>query len=48
MKKEIQKSFSFLLKEFKRLQIKQKEEELTEEEKNILDKLRFFLGSNNK
>ena len=44
MKKEIQKSISFLLQEFKRLKKKQAEEELTDEERNTLDKLESFLG----
>ena len=44
MKKEIQESISFLMKEFKRLQKKQEEKELTDEEKETLDKLSSFLG----
>ena len=43
MKKEIQESISFLMKEFKRLQKKQEEKELTDEEKETLDKLNSFL-----
>ena len=42
MKKEIQESIVFLMNEFKRL--KKKEEELTEEDKETLDKLRSFIG----
>ena len=38
MKKEIQESISFLMKEFKRLQKKQEDKELTDEEKKTLDK----------
>ena len=43
MKKEIQESISFLMKEFKRLQKKQDEKELTDEEKETLDKLSSFI-----
>jgi len=44
MKKEIQESISFLMKEFKRLKKKQEEKELTDEEKETLDKLSSFIG----
>ena len=44
MKKEIQESISFLMKEFKRLKKKEEEEKLTEEEKETLDKLSSFIG----
>ena len=44
MKKEIQESISFLMKELKRLQKKQEEKELTNEEKETLDKLSSFIG----
>ena len=44
MKKEIQESISFLMKEFKRLQKIQEEKELTDEEKETLDKLSSFIG----
>ena len=44
MKKEIQESITFLMSEFKRLKKKQEKEELTEEEKDTLDKLYSFLG----
>ncbi len=44
MKKEIQESISFLMKEFKRLQKKKEEKELTDEEKETLDKLSSFIG----
>ena len=44
MKKKIQESISFLMKEFKRLQKKQEEKELTDEEKETLDKLSSFIG----
>ena len=46
MKKEIQESISFLMKEFKRLQKKQEEKELTDEEKETLKKLSSFIGQN--
>ena len=48
MKKEIQDSITFLMKEFKRLIKKQGEESLTEEEKEALDKLSLFLGQEKK
>ena len=44
MKKEIQESISFLMKEFKRLKKKQEEKELTNEEKETLDRLSYFIG----
>ena len=44
MKKEIQESISFLMKEFKRLKKKQEEKELTDEEKETLDKISSFIG----
>ena len=44
MKNEIQESISFLMKEFKRLQKKQEEKELTDEEKETLGKLSSFIG----
>ena len=44
MKKEIQESISFLMKEFKRLKKKEEEEKLTKEEKETLDKLNSFIG----
>ena len=48
MKKKIKESISFLIKEFKRLQKKQEEKELTDEEKETLDKLSSFIGLNKK
>tara|TARA_B100001245_G_C22590130_1_gene292916 strand:- start:207 stop:353 length:147 start_codon:yes stop_codon:yes gene_type:complete len=48
MKKEIQESISFLMKEFKRLKKKKEEKKLTNEEKEILEKLGSFLGKNKK
>ena len=44
MKKEIQESISFIIKEFNRLKKKQEEEELTDEEKETLNKLSSFMG----
>ena len=44
MKKEIQESISFLIDEFKRLKKKQDVEELTDEEKETLNKLNSFIG----
>ena len=44
MKKDIQESISFLMKELKRLQKKQEEKELTDEEKETLNKLSSFMG----
>ena len=46
MKKEIQESINFLLSEYKRLMQKKKKYKLSEEEKNILEKLISFLGKN--
>ena len=43
MKKEIKESINFLMEEFKRLKKKQEEKELTDEEKETLDKLNSFL-----
>ena len=43
MKKEIQESISFLMKEFRRLKKKQEEKKLTDEEKETLDKLSSFI-----
>ena len=48
MKKEIQESISFLMKEFKRLKKKKEEKKLTNEEKEILKKLGYFLSQNKK
>ena len=48
MKEEIQESISFLMKEFKRLKKKKEEKKLTNEEKEILEKLGSFLGQNKK
>ena len=44
MKKEIQDSITFLMEEFKRLKKLEEENKLSNEEKEMLDKLSFFLG----
>ena len=42
MKKEIQDSITFLMKEFKRLKKLEEENKLSNEEKEMLEKLSFF------
>jgi len=44
MKKEIQDSITFLMKEFKRLKKLEEANKLSNEEKEMLEKLSFFLG----
>ena len=44
MKKQIQESITFLMSEFKRLKRLDEEGELSEEEKEMLEKLTSFLG----
>ena len=44
MKKEIQDSITFLMEEFKRLKKLEEENKLSNEEKEMLEKLSFFLG----
>ncbi len=44
MNKQINESIKFLLSEYKRLKIKQKEKKITKEEKETLIKLKSFLG----
>ena len=44
MKKEIQDSITFLINEFKRLKKLDEEGKLSEEEKEMLEKLSSFLG----
>ena len=44
MKKEIQDSITFLVNEYKRLKKLADESELSEEEKEMLEKLSSFLG----
>ena len=46
MKKEIQKSITFLMNELKRLRKKQKENKLSADEKETLKKLASFLNEN--
>ena len=48
MKKKIQESINFLMEELKRLTKKKEEKELTPEEKETLENLSSFLGSNKK
>tara|TARA_Y100000996_G_C22072668_1_gene458134 strand:+ start:258 stop:395 length:138 start_codon:yes stop_codon:yes gene_type:complete len=44
MNKQINESIKFLLSEYKRLKMKQKEKKITKEEKETLTKLKSFLG----
>ena len=44
MNKQINESIKFLLSEYKRLKIKQKEKKISKEEKETLIKLKSFLG----
>ena len=44
MKKEIQDSITFLMKEFERLKKLEEKNKLSKEEKEILKKLSAFLG----
>ena len=44
MKKQIQESINFLIKEFKRLKKLDEEGKLSEEEKEMLEKLSSFLS----
>ena len=44
MKKQIQESITFLMSEFKRLKRLDEEGKLSEEEKEMLEKLTSFLG----
>jgi len=44
MKKEIQDSVTFLMNEYKRLKKLDEEDKLSEEEKEMLEKLSSFLG----
>ena len=44
MNKQINESIKFLLSEYKRLIIKQKEKKISKEEKENLIKLKSFLG----
>ena len=44
MNNQINESIKFLLSEYKRLKIKQKEKKISKEEKETLIKLKSFLG----
>ena len=48
MKKEIQESINYLLREFKRLKKKDEKNQLTKEEKETFKKIVSFLGINSK
>lgn len=45
MKKELNESIKFLLNEYKRLKLKEKNKDITIEEKETLESLRLFIGS---
>lgn len=45
MVKELNESIKFLLSEYKRLKLKDKNKNLTKEEKETLNKLRSFIGN---
>jgi hypothetical protein len=45
MKKELNESIKFLLSEYKRLELKKKNNNLTKEEKETLESLRSFIGN---
>ena len=47
MKKEIQESINFLLEEYKRLKIKKQKKTITSTEKEVLYKLKSFIGKSN-
>ena len=47
MKKEINKSFNFLIAEYNRLKLKEKNKTISEEEKDTLNKLASFIGKDN-
>ena len=46
MNKEINESLNFLIKEYNRLKLKKKTENITAEEKETLKKLASFIGKN--
>ena len=46
MKKELNESIKFLLSEYKRLKLKEKNENISKEEKEAFTKLKSFIGSN--
>jgi hypothetical protein len=46
MKKELNESIRFLLNEYKRLQLKEKNNSLTKKEGETLKSLKLFIGNN--
>ena len=44
MKKKIKESIGIILAEYKRLKLKQKKNIISKEEKETLEKLKYFLG----
>jgi|TARA_B110000263_G_C15269844_1_gene492922 hypothetical protein len=44
MNKKINESFSFLIKEYRRLKLKNKQKKISDEEKQTLRKLKSFIG----
>ena len=47
MKKELNESIKFLLNECKRLELKEKNKDITKEEKETLESLKSFIGKKN-
>ena len=47
MSSSFNESIGLILKEFKRLKLKEKEKKIKKEEKETLHKLKFFLGKEN-
>ena len=47
MKNKINDSISFLLAEYKRLKLKEKDKIISKEEKEALKKIAFFIGKSN-
>ena len=47
MKNKINDSISFLLAEYKRLQLKEQDNTISKEEKEALKKIAFFIGKSN-
>jgi hypothetical protein len=44
MKKELKESIKFLLNEYKRLDLKEKKQKITKDEKETLERLKSFMG----
>ena len=44
MKKEFNQSINFLLSEYKRLKLKEKNNKINKDEKETLNKLKLFIG----